>query len=198
MQTVAESSMQSGLVPDESDLQSGHVVVETTDVTPSLSSSTVLPNESSLDIPEVSIVDDYVTNASNDVSTYKLPPRQNRGVPPDRFSPEGKVRYPIANYVSCKNLAPERKALVNNIESIKVPTQVEEALKDPMWVRAMDEEMMALQKNKTWEVVELPNGKKPVGCRWVFTVKYRADGSVDRYKARLVAKGYTQTYGVDY
>ena len=43
-----------------------------------------------------------------------------------------------------------------------------------------------------------PRGKKTVGCKWVFTIKYNADGSIEWYKARLVAKGYTQTYGVDY
>ncbi|CAL9004610.1 unnamed protein product, partial [Prunus brigantina] len=84
------------------------------------------------------------------------------------------------------------------MDSIQVPTRVEEALKSREWAEAMDEEMRALQKNSTWEVVELPKGKKPVGCRWVFTVKYKADGSLERYKARLVAKGYTQTYGVYY
>ena len=62
----------------------------------------------------------------------------------------------------------------------------------------MGEEMLALEKNKTWEVVELLRGKQPVGCKWVFTVKYKVDGSLERYKARLVAKGYTQRYGVDY
>ncbi|KAK0581627.1 hypothetical protein LWI29_016112 [Acer saccharum] len=62
----------------------------------------------------------------------------------------------------------------------------------------MDEEMKALQKNYTWEIVDLPKGKKAVGCRWVYTVKHKAGGSIEKYKARLVAKGYTQTYGVDY
>ena len=46
--------------------------------------------------------------------------------------------------------------------------------------------------------MNLPRGKKPVGCKWIFTVKYKADGTVERYKARLVAKGFTQTYGIDY
>ena len=62
----------------------------------------------------------------------------------------------------------------------------------------MNEEMKALQKNSTWEVVDLPEGKKPVGCRWVFNIKYKADRTIERCKARLVAKGYTQTYGIDY
>jgi hypothetical protein len=62
----------------------------------------------------------------------------------------------------------------------------------------MHEEMEALHKNKTWDLVKLPNGKKVVGCKWVFTIKHKADGSVERYKAKLVAKGFTQTYGIDY
>ena len=62
----------------------------------------------------------------------------------------------------------------------------------------MDMEMEALDKNNTWELVPSPNGKKPVECKWLYTVKYKAGGSIERYKARLVAKGFTQTYGVDY
>ena len=58
--------------------------------------------------------------------------------------------------------------------------------------------MKALEKNKTWEVVDLPRGKIIERCKWVFTIKYRLDGSLERYKARLVAKGFTQTYNIDY
>ena len=55
-----------------------------------------------------------------------------------------------------------------------------------------------MDKNQTWEITDLPKGKSPVGCKWVFTIKYNADGTISRYKARLVARGFTQTYGIDY
>ena len=79
-----------------------------------------------------------------------------------------------------------------------VPRNIQEALDEPSWKLAVFEEMNALKKNGTWEVVDLPREKKVVGCKWVFTIKSKADGSVERYKARLVAKGFTQTYGIDY
>ncbi|MCO5605824.1 hypothetical protein L7F22_060008 [Adiantum nelumboides] len=62
----------------------------------------------------------------------------------------------------------------------------------------MDDEMDALVKNETWDLVRLPSGKKAIGSKWVYKVKCKSDGSVERYKARLVAKGYAQTKGLDY
>lgn len=58
--------------------------------------------------------------------------------------------------------------------------------------------MRALEKNDTWKMVDLLWGKEPVGYKWVYTIKYKVDGTVERYKARLVAKSYTQTYGIYY
>ena len=87
---------------------------------------------------------------------------------------------------------------MHDISTHHVPTRIEEAMEDPKWTQAIKEEMEALMKNKTWNLVPLPRGKKIVGCKWVFSIKHKADGSIERYKARLVAKGYTQTYGVDY
>ncbi|CAA7397747.1 unnamed protein product [Spirodela intermedia] len=62
----------------------------------------------------------------------------------------------------------------------------------------MDNEMKALQKNETWGLVTLLPNKKTVGCRWVYIMKYNANGSIEQYKARLVAKGYIQVYAIDY
>ena len=53
-------------------------------------------------------------------------------------------------------------------------------------------------ENGTWELMELPSGWKPVGCKWIFKTKHGSDRKVERYKARLVAKGYAQKYGEDY
>ena len=60
------------------------------------------------------------------------------------------------------------------------------------------EEIGALERNLTWEVIELPRGKTTVGYKWVFTIKFNADGSINMYKARLVSKSFTQTFGIDY
>ena len=62
----------------------------------------------------------------------------------------------------------------------------------------MNKELDALHKNNTWDLVDLPPGQSVVGYRWVYKIKTKADGSVERYKARLVAKGFTQEYGIDY
>ena len=75
---------------------------------------------------------------------------------------------------------------------------MEEALTNPKWKQAIMKEMRALEKNRTWDIVQKPEEKIPVECKWEFTIKYKIDGSIERYKARLVAKGYTQIYGIDY
>ena len=62
----------------------------------------------------------------------------------------------------------------------------------------MKEELDALSKNHTWDLVTLSSGKFVVGCKWIYKIKTHFDGSIERYKACLIAKGFTQEYGIDY
>ena len=107
-------------------------------------------------------------------------------------------RYPISACVSYSSLPISSQSFIASLDSISVPKSVPEALCHDGWRAAMEEEMMALEANHTWDIVSLPSDKQSIGCKWVFTVKVNPDGSVARLKARLVAKGYAQTYGVDY
>ena len=66
------------------------------------------------------------------------------------------------------------------------------------WYIAMKEEMNSMTSNRVWDLVELPNGVKVVGCKWVFKTKNDSPGNIERHKARLVAKGFTQREGIDY
>ena len=101
---------------------------------------------------------------------------------------------------------PPRKfrSLEEIIESCNVaffaqePQCFEEAIKEEVWREAMDVEMKSIEKNRTWQLVDLPKGKDVIGLKWVNKTKYNEDGSVQKYKARLVAKGYSQQPGVDF
>ncbi len=77
---------------------------------------------------------------------------------------------------------------------LEKPRTVEKALNSPNhaeWKKAMDDEILSHTKNGSWTLEKLPRGRKAIDCRWVFKIKYNADGSIEHYKAQLVAKGYS-------
>ena len=101
------------------------------------------------------------------------------------------TQHPISKFVSYDNLSPLFHAFTTNLSRIDVPGTIEDALAVPEWKNAVLEEMQALEKNDTWSLVELPQGKGVIECKPVFTIKVRPNGSIERYKAQLVAKGFT-------
>ncbi|KAD2804249.1 hypothetical protein E3N88_37626 [Mikania micrantha] len=106
--------------------------------------------------------------------------------------------HPLAHYISYNNFSTNHKAFLTAIDSLDEPKNFKQASQDLKWREAMEREIRALEQNDTWSLQELPFGKKPIDSKWVYKIKYKPSGEVERYKARLVAKGYTQMEGVDY
>ncbi|CAL9011160.1 unnamed protein product [Prunus brigantina] len=89
----------------------------------------------------------------------------------------------------------------HDINTTEDPVSFKQAMqseKCEKWLEAMESELQSMSKNGVWKLVALPQGCKPIGCKWVYKTKRDSKGQIDRYKARLVAKGFTQQEGVDY
>ncbi|CAH9129500.1 unnamed protein product, partial [Cuscuta epithymum] len=106
--------------------------------------------------------------------------------------------YPISNFITYEKFSDKHKAFLAAITSRDEPKRFSQAILDPKWQEAMQKEIHALEENGTWTLVQLPPGKKAVDSKWVYKIKYKPNGDVERYKARLVAKGFTQVEGIDF
>lgn len=115
----------------------------------------------------------------------------------DNSSSSG-ILYPITHYHSLNSLSPSHQKFALAVTNAAEPTSYNEASKQECWVKAMESELDALKHNKTWIFVDSPPNIKPIGSKWVYKIKHKADGSIERYKARLVAKGYNQVEGIDF
>ncbi|CAI7811201.1 unnamed protein product [Closterium sp. NIES-53] len=92
-------------------------------------------------------------------------------------------------------------AFFSPVEMPGEPATLKEALESSdaeEWKKAMESELRSIEENVTWELVELPEGRKAITSKWLFKIKSDADGKIERYKSRLVAKGYQQKEKVDY
>jgi len=78
------------------------------------------------------------------------------------------------------------------------PVSLDEVISSEVWRIALEDEIKSIEKNQTWEMVNLPRDKVPIEVKWVFKTKLKPDGSVAKYKARLVAKGFMQRKGIDF
>lgn len=111
--------------------------------------------------------------------------------------PQG-PKYTIDHFLSYTNFDHSYETFVANMAMVKEPKFYNQAISDTKWVTAMNNELEALERNGTWDLVLLPPEKQIVGCKWVYKIKYLANGKIERFKARPVAKGYTQQQGEDY
>lgn len=100
----------------------------------------------------------------------------------------------LDDYVLVAEVESERLLIVINNE----PWDYNEAKRHKVWIKACEDELRSIEKNRTWSLVDLPKGFKAIGLKWVFKIKRNADGSISKFKARLVAKGYIQQHGIDY
>lgn len=94
--------------------------------------------------------------------------------------------------------SPVFSCFMSQITKHKEPRHFKEAVQSEKWVKAMNEELDALEINETWQITSLPPGKTAIGCKWLYKIKYSPDGSIERYKSRLVVLGNRQKFGVDY
>ena len=109
------------------------------------------------------------------------------------------VRYGYEEYADTATYRVRHVAY--HLSEVDEPSTIQEAKSGDHaaeWKVATEAEYNSLIENKTWKLVELPPGRKAIGCKWVFKLKHDVDGRVERFKARLVAKGYAQKYGIDY
>ena len=165
-------------------------------VIPSLNSNlSTLPTVSPLTLPSASN-----PTLRRSTRSHKPPPYLSQyACKSVSTKPHSSLPYDVSNYLDYSHLGPTFKSFVMVVNSTPSnPTSFHQAMQYPEWRAVMDKEIEALDVTNAWSLVPLPPGKSPIGCKWVYKVKYLLDGSIERYKARLVVKGFTQKFGLGY
>lgn len=150
-------------------------------------------------VPSVKLCDYVTYNSQCSPDKHNTPPVHPA---PSRHSEtsQGKTAssYPITAYVTDAVFSERHQAFLAAISAGVEPQTWREAMLDPIWNGAMSTDVVSLEEQRTWDVTELPKGKKALICQWVFKYKYNADWTVERPKARLVVCGNRQVEGRDY
>ncbi|KAL0452307.1 UNVERIFIED_CONTAM: hypothetical protein Slati_1208800 [Sesamum latifolium] len=94
--------------------------------------------------------------------------------------------FPISQFLSYSKLSKAHNAFLAAISTTDEPKSFHQAVKHTHWRQAMQQEIQALEANKTWSLTQLPDGKKTIDSKWVYKVKYNPDETVEWYKARLM------------
>ncbi|GJW03860.1 ribonuclease H-like domain-containing protein [Tanacetum coccineum] len=114
------------------------------------------------------------------------------------FVVESKVKYGLEKFVGYAKLNTENLCFVTELNKSHEPKTFSEASRYSHWTDAMNKEMEALLRNDTWDLVDLPKDRKAISSKWLWKIKFKSSGEIERYKARLVALGCNQREGIDY
>nr|GEZ89809.1 copia protein [Tanacetum cinerariifolium] len=128
------------------------------------------------------------TNNTNDFSAAVSP------IPTTRIHKD----HPTSQIIVDLSSTTQTKSMARGVRDQEEPKRIHQALKDPSWIEAMQEELLQFKMQKVWILVDLPYGKRAIGTKWVYRNKKDKKGIVFRNKARLVAQGHTQEEGIYY
>ncbi|CAA7053596.1 unnamed protein product [Microthlaspi erraticum] len=117
---------------------------------------------------------------------------------PEFLADGGSSEYPISVFIDSSSFSPKYRAFLAAVTAGTKPVLFRDAVIERVWCDAMHVEIGALEKARTWDLTELPPGKKAIGCKWIYKIKFLSTGEVERYKARLVVLGNNQEEGTDY
>lgn len=106
--------------------------------------------------------------------------------------------YPLSLFLDSSKISPSYNHFCSLITNVVELNSYHEAVLDPKWQEAMAVEIAAFDTNNTWTLTSLPPNKKVIGCKWLYKIKHRLDGSIERDKAKLATKGFTQQEGLDF
>ncbi|XP_071713950.1 uncharacterized protein [Rutidosis leptorrhynchoides] len=124
----------------------------------------------------------------NMITTPSLAQNEDENHEPD-------TQQPLRKSVNYDDFVVYLNEIDYDLSKVEDHTSYKEAItsnQSTQWLEARHDELKSMEKNDVWELTELPNGAKPVRCKWVYKTKLDQKGNIERYKARLVAKGYTQ------
>ena len=131
----------------------------------------------------------------SETTTFPISPSSLKSIPTDQIPKSNPAPRMITRLIS----GITKKKVILDVTTVTKPYTLSQALKDPHWTQAMDQKIAALHCNHTWDLVAKPSDVNIIGCKWVYKLKHKPNGSINRHKARLVAKGYYhQTLGLDY
>ncbi|GKD63254.1 ribonuclease H-like domain-containing protein [Tanacetum coccineum] len=181
-------------------------------VHPCSSNADECENDFATSIGDTSSSEGHVPSNSDSLAQRNLPENISQGQPDlRRSSSNSKIpakfndyvvnnsrKYGLEKYVTYTNLNTSNYYFSTILNKSSKPSSYSEAFKNPNWVEAMNNEIEALNRNNSWTICDLSIRRKAVGSKWLWKIKYKSTGEIERYKARVVAKGFIQREGFNY